>query len=95
MRINKHVWRAVHPTCANLGEVRVEVVEISAPGKGLPIAADHTGSPGNLLGLLFVHGRSLSNIVLPVVLIRLKQGSTGKNMKEADALLFSGRSPEY
>lgn len=66
------------------------MVEISAPGKGLPTPADHTGRPGNFLGLVFVHGRSLSNAVLPMFLIWLKQGSTGKHMKEVFTLVFSG-----
>lgn len=42
------------------------MVEISAPGKGLPTPSDHTGSPGNFPGLFFVHGKSLSNAVLPM-----------------------------
>lgn len=46
--------------------------------EGLPTPADHTGRPGNFLGLFFVHGKSLSNAVLPVFLIWLKEGSTGK-----------------
>lgn len=29
------------------------MVKISAPGKGLPAPADHTGRPGNFLGLFF------------------------------------------
>lgn len=55
---------------------------------------DHTGSPGNFLGLVFVHGKNLSNAVLPMFLIWLKQGSTGNYMKETVTLLFSGWSPK-
>lgn len=30
------------------------MVKISAPGKGLPAPADHTGRPGNFVWLFFV-----------------------------------------
>lgn len=66
------------------------MVEINAPGKGLPALADHTGSPGNIPILFFVHGKILSNAMLPMCLVWLKQGSTVKYMKEAVTLLFSG-----
>lgn len=66
------------------------MVEINAPGKGLPAPADHTGSPGNILVLFFVHGKSL-----PMFLVWLKQGSAVKYMKEALTLLFSGGSHEH
>lgn len=46
------------------------------PWKGLPTPADHTGRPGNFLGLFFVHA------VLSMVLIWLQQGSSGRYMKE-------------